>query len=93
MPPERTGTLAGVPTDERPEFLAVYDYGMGGVWVKVRARTPEEITARFPQLTVFPTGERPDWMTDADEEAYTAKMHFDLDAPEGWLAGLEASGE
>lgn len=84
---------ASVPTDERPEFLAVYDYGTGGVRVKVRARSPEEIAARYPQLTVFAAGERPDWMTEAGEEAYTGKMHFDLDAPEGWLAGLEASGD
>ncbi len=32
-------------------------------------------------------------MTEAEEDEYTAKMHFDLDAPEGWLAGLEASEE
>ena len=66
---------------------------MGGVWVKVRARSAEEITAQFPQLAVFPAGERPGRMTDANEEAITAKMHFDLDAPDGWLATLAASGE
>ena len=82
-----------MPSDERAEFLALYDYGTGGVWVKIRARSPEEIAARFPQLTVFAAGERPDWMTEADEEAYTAKMHFDLDAPDGWLAKLEAPGD
>ena len=32
-------------------------------------------------------------MTEAEEEAYTAKMHFDLDAPEGWLATSAAAGE
>jgi hypothetical protein len=48
-----------MPTDKRPEFLAVYDHDTGGVWVKVRARSPEEIASRFPQLTVFPVGERP----------------------------------
>jgi hypothetical protein len=43
--------------DERaslPIFWCVYDYGQGGVWKLIRAASAEEITARFPDLMVFP---------------------------------------
>ena len=71
-------------------YLAVYDYGSGGVWLTIAARSREEIVERYPQLTVFAEGERPDWMTDAEENEYTSEMQFDLDAHEGtWLACLD----
>lgn len=64
-------------------FLIAYDYGMGGVWAMMRARSADEITARYP--TVVVVERRPDWMT----EAYYARLvdeAYDIDvAPTGWL--------
>ncbi len=69
--------------------MAVYDYGMGGIWLKIAARSPEEIVERYPQLTVFEAGQRPNWMTEAQEGEFVGSMHFDLDAHEDpWLASL-----
>lgn len=38
-------------------FLAVYDYGQGGVWLLLDAPSVEAARARFSGMTVF--GERP----------------------------------
>jgi hypothetical protein len=80
-------------SEEKREYLAVYDYGTGGVWLRIKARSPMEIADRVPQLTVYPHGERPEWMTAAEEDEYTRNMRFDLDAPDGLLANsLGANG-
>ena len=65
---------------KRP-FLCCYEYGMGGVWVFIRAGTRDEITTKFPQLTVVE--ERPEWMTPENEPG--DDMTFDVDSPTGWL--------
>jgi hypothetical protein len=36
----------------KKEFLVVYDYGSGGVWAIVHARSAEEINAKFQDLEV-----------------------------------------
>lgn len=43
-------------------FLTVYDYGMGGVWQWIRAASPEQIRAEYPELIVVE--ELPEWWTD-----------------------------
>src|SRR5260221_9996196 len=89
MTPDRARHTPKMPSPGKDEFLAVYDYGMGGIWLKITASSREEIIERYPQLTVFAEDERPGWMTDAQEDEYTSEMRFDLDAHEGtWLAGL-----
>jgi hypothetical protein len=70
-------------------YLCCYNYGQGGVWLLVDAASPEEVTNRYPGLTVF-IG-RPDWMTPEEEE----RMRQELEAtgfrwnvrmpPTGWL--------
>jgi hypothetical protein len=75
---------------KRP-YLAVYDYGTGGVWIYVYAQSPEQVTARYPGLTVFT--EWRDWMTPERVIELTATirpdMTFDIDRPDGWLASAE----
>ena len=34
------------------EFLVVYDYGMGALWAVVLADSADEITARYPEITI-----------------------------------------
>ncbi|MEY2430376.1 MAG: hypothetical protein QOC92_101 [Acidimicrobiaceae bacterium] len=42
-------------------FLAVDDYGMGGIWMYIDALSPEEIERAYPELKVFP--DPPDFLT------------------------------
>ena len=51
-----------------PKFLVCYDYGMGGVWLYVEARSAAEIVEQYPALTVFE--EPPAWW-DAEREQRT----------------------
>ncbi len=71
----------------KTEFLAVYDYGMGGVWAVISARSAEEVTRKYPDLQVVEG--RPGWMTDKDYDGIMRTSRFDIDdAPSGWLAAL-----
>ena len=70
-----------------PDFLAVHDYGTGGIWVIIHARSEQEIIALYPELAVVK--ERPAWMTDAIYSTIKERMSFDLDQPpSGWLVDL-----
>lgn len=64
----------------KKEFLVLYDYGTGGVWVIVHARSAQEVETKFQDLAVVST--RPPWMTD---KMYSDLMTFDVDQPEGWI--------
>ena len=75
---------------KRP-FLVVYDYGTGGVWIYIYAKSAEQIKARYPGLTVIT--EWRDWMTPDRVVELTAtigaSMTFDIDRSDGWLAHAE----
>lgn len=66
-------------------FLVAYDYGMGGLWGVLHARSAEEIVQLWPELTVVE--DRPPWM---DEVRYAnivqVESHDIDDAPSGLLA-------
>jgi hypothetical protein len=49
-------------TEDRADFLVCYDYGMGGLWGILRARSAEEIHEKYPELDIAET--RPGWMTE-----------------------------
>jgi hypothetical protein len=68
------------------EFLAVKDYGTGGIWVLITARTEDEITTAFPLLTVVQ--QPPAWWDKKAEEDIRSKMAFDIDDPPEWTADL-----
>ena len=59
-------------------FLVVYDYGQGGVWGYVLARSSNQISARFPELTVV--DEPPTWM-DAARQRKHMEEREDIDGP------------
>jgi len=71
----------------KQRFLVVYDYGTGGVWGLLSARTEEEITERFPSLEIV--ADRPSWMTDDDWSRIESRMSFDIDddPPPRWALG------
>jgi len=78
-------------TDKKSKrtFLAVYDYGMGGIWSLIDALTKEEIGSKYPELTVLDV--RPKWMTDDryEELVRNVRFHIDIDdKPDGWFASL-----
>jgi hypothetical protein len=70
----------------KSRYLVCYDHGMGGVWASITADSPDEITTKYPQLTVLT--ERPSWMTIEKEPG--VDMTFDIDdPPTGWLTLLD----
>ena len=70
----------------KTRFLVVYDYGQGGVWAFVWARSEDEIHRTFRDLKVVDS--MPPWLT-GDELAVTEeRMTFDVDDPGGWIEGL-----
>lgn len=67
---------------KRP-FLIAYDYGMGGLWGVMYARSADEIAAIYPEL--FVVEERPHWM-DTEELKHLEETSYDIDgAPRGLL--------
>jgi len=68
---------------KRP-FLVAYDYGMGGLWGIVLARSEDEIKGKYPELGI--AEERPSWMSDDDFERIKEVETHDIDgAPWGIL--------
>jgi hypothetical protein len=72
----------GNPEREKRAFLVLHDYGMGGLWLYMTARSAEEITGRYPALVIV--DEAPAWLTADLRERLP---HYDIDeAPSGFLA-------
>ena len=59
-------------------FLVGYDYGMGGIYQMVRARSSAEIESRFPEVVVF--AEYPSWVLASDRREFEGEV-LDIDAP------------
>ena len=65
-------------------FLVVYDYGTGGVWSVIDARSPAEIAAKYPELSIADI--RPEWMSDDDYARIASTRRIDIDdEPSGWF--------
>ena len=76
----------------RQRFLVVYDYGQGGVWAFIWARSADDIRQRFRDLEVVNTF--PSWLA-GDELARTEQtMTFDIDdvKPDDWIARMLRPG-
>lgn len=71
---------------KKRDFLVVYDYGQGGVWAFVSARSRGEIERGFPELRVVE--DTPDWMSETELKGIKARMRFDVERPVGWLKTL-----
>jgi hypothetical protein len=71
-------------TAPKKEYLAVYDYGMGGLWIVIDACSTAEIATKYPVLEVFDG--RPNWMTVEELAKISSKSHIDIaDDPPEWL--------
>ena len=72
------------PRPDQTTFLVVDDYGTGGIWMYIHARSADEITDRFPGLTVFT--EWRSWMTPDRLVPLVWNLEaYDIDAPSGYL--------
>jgi hypothetical protein len=66
------------------DFLVVYDYGMGGIWAIIHARSKDEITQRYRKLSIQEV--RPAWMSDEVYSDISSTRKYDIDdPPSGWL--------
>ena len=76
--------MAGLVSREgKSRHLVLHDYGMGGLWWWVWARSPEEIVESVAEVEVVDLADVPDMAADADHE------EVDLgDLPEGVFAEL-----
>jgi hypothetical protein len=74
---------------ERKEFVSLYDYGQGGLWVIIRAESAAQIREKYPQLQVFEG--RPPMLDDSTVAVIRSGGVQDIDDPPiGWLAELAA---
>jgi hypothetical protein len=75
----------------KTNYLAVYDYGMGGVWAVISAPSKEAILSKYPVLEIV--AERPTWMQPHLYEEIARRSSFDLDdPPPDWIkAGMKES--
>jgi hypothetical protein len=72
----------GTASDKQP-YLVGYDYGTGGLWGVMLARSENEIVHLYPELAVV--HDRPGWMSDEDHTRM-CKHAYDIDgAPGGML--------
>ncbi len=68
-------------------FLVAHDYGMGGIWMFIRARTADEIRTAYPELTVFE--KPPTFLSEAEITKIRKEPAFDIDqSPTDYLATL-----
>jgi hypothetical protein len=59
--------------------LIAYDYGMGGLWGVMLARSEDDIREKYPELVIVK--ERPVWMTDESHTRLYREDRHDIDAP------------
>jgi len=74
---------------EKQPYLVCYDYGTGGLWGMMLARSEEEIAGVYPELVVVRA--RPRWMSDDLYASICEHEWHDIDgAPWGILNAVLA---
>jgi hypothetical protein len=70
-------------------YLVAHDYGMGGIWMYILARSADEIRAAYPELTVFE--QPPAFLSSGELDRIHREPQFDIDDdPTDYLAALVA---
>lgn len=62
---------------DKQRFLICYDYGMGGLWAFIYARSSEEILEKYPEL--FIAKERSQWMDEKQAANIESLESHDID--------------
>lgn len=76
----------------KKKFLVCYDYGTGGLWAVILARSEDEITEKYPDIKLIE--QPPISMTPAELRDVESKNSFDIDdEPAGWLKILRVCPE
>ncbi len=70
-----------MPELQTHRYLVGYNYGQGGLWAFVNAKSPAEIQTTFEDLEVFTNP--PAWLSP---EILNSLQTYDIDKPTGWLA-------
>lgn len=80
--------------DKQP-FLVVDDYGAGGIWFILLARSAQEIGAHLRNVKVWSPGTRPDWMSDEFLNEVAQRRTFDIDnlPSSAWMDRLRGLSE
>ena len=69
-------------------FLVAYDLGAAGLWAVLQAESRDQITKRFPTLTVME--ERPENMSAEEHSRIATRESYTLAGPlPQWLADLD----
>jgi hypothetical protein len=70
--------------DAKTGHLVLYDYGTGGLWAYVYAHSRDEISRKYPKLTIVEN--RPAWMSDETYDLISSVNAFAIgDEPPEWL--------
>jgi hypothetical protein len=67
----------------KSKYLAVWEYGMGGIWCFIYADSAEAIVRAYPELKVV--RDIPAWMTEEHRRRVEDTFMYDLDAPPAGL--------
>jgi hypothetical protein len=68
--------------EKKVPFLIGYEYGMGGLWGVIDARSEDEIKQKYPELDVV--HERPKWMTPQRYGELCERERHDIDEETPW---------
>ncbi len=66
-------------SDDKKRFLVVDDYGTGGIWFVLLARSEDEVLERLGCVRVWAPGARPEWMSAARLDEVAQRRTFDID--------------
>jgi hypothetical protein len=79
-------------TTAKVKFLVCHNYGMGGLWAIIFARSRSEIMEKFADLEII--DKPPLSMTQNELREIEAKNSLDIDdEPSGWLKCLGAKNK
>jgi hypothetical protein len=78
--------------DAKRGYLAVDDYGTGGIWFVVMAHAEDEIRRHLPSVKVYPPDTKPEWMSAELLRDIAERRTFDIDAlPDSdWMRRLRS---
>jgi len=79
---------------KKNRYLALYDYGSGGVWIFVHAKSADDITQKYPELLIMDERKHqsdlyPASMTDLEKMLLDKSLTYDIDdTPRGFCSRL-----